>query len=130
MKIQNNKNLWFTLVELIVTITILAILASIWFVSYPWYLAGSRDTNRLSQLKSISDWLQLYLSKNTLPIPDDYIEIQTNSKTIAYQDYAWINVLETIEYSSVWDDPKDKTYYTYYLTKDKKDIQLMWYLEE
>jgi len=59
MKLNNiklNNIKWFTLVELIVVVTILWILSTIWFVAYSWYLVWVRDTNRTSQLKSISDW--------------------------------------------------------------------------
>ena len=120
----------FTLVELIITITILAILATIWFVSYSWYLSWVRDTNRISQLKSISDWLDLYSTKNPLPLPDDKIDIKIGTEVIAYQWYVWKNVLETIDYSSEWIDPKDWTYFSYYLTKDRKYFQLMAFLED
>jgi prepilin-type N-terminal cleavage/methylation domain-containing protein len=75
----------FTLVELIVVITILAILATIGFVSFSGYLAGSRDTNRKAQLKSMSDALELYRTKKDLQIPDDKVDIKTSTKTIAYQ---------------------------------------------
>ena len=98
------KNKWFTLVELIVVVTILAVLATIWFVAYSWYLAWTRDTNRISQLKSISDWLEMYRTKYDLPMPEDYVEIQSSGSVIAYQWYAWKNVLETIEYSTEWKD--------------------------
>ena len=121
---------WFTLVELIVVITILAILSTIGFVSYSSYLAGSRDSNRVSQIKAISEWLHLYSTNKTLPKPDSNIIIEANSTVIAYQWYAWSNVLETITYSTEWVDPKDKTYFSYYLTRDKKYFQLMAFLEE
>jgi len=121
---------WFTLVELIVVITILAILATIGFVSFSWYLAWTRDTNRIAQLKSMSDALELYRTKKDLPIPDDKVDVKTNSEIIAYQGYIWKNVLETIEYTESWLDPKDKTYFSYYLTKNKKYFQLLAFLEE
>ena len=120
----------FTLVELIVVITILAILATVGFVSFSWYLAWARDTNRIAQLKSMSDALELYRTKKDLPIPDDKVDIQVNGTTIAYQWYIWANVLETIEYTEKGLDPKDKTYFTYYLTKNKKYYQLLTFLEE
>ena len=126
---KNNKNA-FTLVELIVVITILAILATVWFVSFSWYLAWTRDTNRIAQLKSMSDALELYRTKKDLPIPDDKIDVQANGTTIAYQWYIWANVLETIEYTEKGLDPKDKTYFSYYLTKNKKHYQLLSFLEE
>ena len=120
----------FTLVELIVVITILAILSTIWFVSYSGYLAWTRDTNRISQMKSISEWLHLYSTNHTLPSPESSITISSWATSVATQWYAWANVLETITYSSEWIDPKDKTYFSYYLTADKKYFQLMAYLEE
>ena len=122
----------FTLVELIVVITILAILSTIGFVSYSWYLAGSRDTNRISQIKAISEWLSLYSTNHSLPSPDSTsINIMSwTTDVIATQWYAWKNVLETITYSTEWVDPKDNTYYTYYLTASKKYFQLMAFLEE
>ena len=137
---MNNKNnfqqggfspLWFTLVELIVVITILAILSTIGFVSYSSYLSWTRDWNRIAQLKSISEWLHLYSTNHSLPTPDTTsTSIMDNWTQIATQWYAWKNVLETITYSTEWVDPKDKTYFSYYLTKDKKYFQLMAFLEE
>ncbi len=120
----------FTLVELIVVITILAILATIGFVSFSGYLAWARDTNRVAQLKSMSDALELYSTKKSLPIPDDKVDIKASSKTIAYQGYIWKNVLETIEYTESWLDPKEKQYFSYYLTRNKKYFQLLTFLEE
>ena len=132
MIIQNKKA--FTLVELIVVVTILAILSTIWFVSYSWYLASVRDTNRISQLKAIWDWLHLHSTKKSLPLPDSKISITswtwTDKKTIAYQWYVWKDVIDTIGYTSEWLDPKDNTYFSYYLTRDKKYFQLMAFLEE
>ncbi|MDQ7022778.1 MAG: fibrinogen-like YCDxxxxGGGW domain-containing protein [Candidatus Gracilibacteria bacterium] len=124
----------FTLVELIVVITILAILATVGFVSFSGYLAGARDTNRVSQLKSMSDALELYRTKKDLPIPDDKVDVRvgpsSNEETIAYQGYIGKNVLETIEYTESGLDPKDKTYFSYFLTKNKKFFQLLAFLEE
>jgi len=120
----------FTLVELIVVITILAILATIWFVAYSWYLSWTRDVNRTSQLKSISNWLELYRTKKDLPSPENSVSIQVNWTTIANQWVVWKSILEQIEYTSEWIDPKDKTYFSYYLTEDKKNYELMAFLEE
>ena len=125
-----SKQTAFTLVELIVVVTILAILATIWFVSYSSYLTGVRDTNRLAQLVSISDGLELYRTRNDLPLPDDNVEVQTNGTTIAYQWYVWSNTLETIDFTKGGKDPKDDQYFSYYLTKDRKYFQLMAFLEE
>ena len=120
----------FTLVELIVVISILAILSTIGLVSYSSYLVWVRDTNRTWNLNVMSNWLEVYRAKFSLPSPEDSVEIKANGTLIAYQWYAWENVLETIKFSNDWTDPKTDAYYSYYLTKDKKYFQLMWLLEE
>ncbi len=51
IKIQLTKG--FTLVELIVVITILAILGTIGFISLQGYSTQSRDSKRISDLRSI-----------------------------------------------------------------------------
>ena len=127
MKLSKNA---FTLVELIVVVTILAILATIGFVSYSSYLTWVRDTNRLAQLVSISDGLELYRTTKDLPLPDDSVEVSINGSLIAYQGTAWSNTLETIDFTKGWVDPRDGTYFSYYLTKDRKHYQLLWFLEE
>lgn len=120
----------FTLVELIVVVTILAILATIWFVSYSSYLTWVRDTNRLAQLVSIHDGLELYRTRNDLPLPDDNVEVQASGAILAYQWYVWSNTLETIDFTKWGKDPKDDAYFSYYLTKDRKYFQLLAFLEE
>jgi len=46
----------FTLVELIVTITILAILWTIGFISLQWYSQDARDATRLSDIWNIKKY--------------------------------------------------------------------------
>jgi type II secretory pathway pseudopilin PulG len=120
----------FTLVELIVVITIVWILSTIGFVSYSGYLTGARDSNRTSQMVKLSDSLQVYSATKTLPLPDNYVEIEASWSLIAYQWEVWVDVLETIDYTNGGTDPKDGSYYTYYLTKDRKSMQLMAMMEE
>jgi len=129
---KKNNILAFTLVELIVVITIVWILSTVGFVSYSWYLTGARDSNRFSQLTKLSDSLQIYAASKSLPLPDDYIEITASgaSNVIAYQWYVWVDVLETIDYTNWGKDPKDDSYFTYYLTKDRQSLQLMTLMEE
>ncbi len=121
----------FTIVELIVVVTILAILGTIGFVSYSSYLTSVRDTNRVTQLTAISEWLSFYSTKASLPIPDDAVSITSDGSTImGYQGYAGTTVLESIGYSKPGLDPKDKTHFTYYTTANRKHHQLMAFLEE
>jgi prepilin-type N-terminal cleavage/methylation domain-containing protein len=71
MKQTNFK--WFTLVELIVVITIIAILWTIAFITLQWYSAQARDSKRLSDIQNIKKSLELF-SLNTwkYPLPDEY----------------------------------------------------------
>ncbi len=122
----------FTLVELIVVITIVWILSTVWFVSYSWYLTWARDSNRFSQLTKLSDSLQTYAASKSLPLPDDYVEITASWATnvIAYQGYVWVDVLETIDYTNGGKDPKDDSYFTYFLTKDRNSLQMLTFMED
>lgn len=125
-----NDFLGFTLVELIVVITIVWILSTVWFVSYSGYLTWARDSNRISQITKLSDSLQVYAANKTLPLPDNYVEITESGALLAYQWEVGVDVLETIDYTNGWKDPKDDSYYTYYLTRDRNNIQLMAFMEE
>ena len=132
MSKKNNRG--FTLVELIVVVTILAILATIGFVSYSSYLTWVRDTNRTSQLRSLSDGLNLYSTRNTLPRPENAVDVSVTvwgiDYMIATQWDAGVNILETINFEKWWKDPKDNTFFTYKLSKDRNNFQLMAFLEE
>jgi len=127
---SSKKLLWFTLVELIVVITIVGILSTIGFVSYSGYLTGARDSSRLSQLTKLTDGLHVYSTSKRLPLPDDYVSITASGALIAYQWAAWVDVLDTIDYGNGGRDPKDNTYFTYYLDKDRNTFQLLALLEE
>jgi len=69
--------------------------------------------------------------KNMLIIPDRGIEIRVDWFVVWYQWYLSEDILELINYTWVdwWIDPKDKEYYTYYVSRDFKKYQLLWYLE-
>lgn len=120
---------WFTIIELVVVVTIISILWTIWFVSYSSYIADSRDTSRLSQISSIFKALESYRTKGFLPIPSNKVNIYASWALVAYQWYAWNDVLSAIWYQDKWVDPKDEFYFTYYLTKDLRTAQLMTLLE-
>ena len=121
---------WFTFVELIVVVTILGILGTVGIISYNTYLWSARDSNRLTQLSDIKSWLGVYSVDKTLPTPEDSVNVLANTNIIGYQWYAGEKILNLIGYNDGWRDPLDKTYFTYYITKNKKDFQLMAFLEE
>ena len=89
MKKQNNS-LWFTLVELIVVITILAILGTIAFISLQGYSAQARDSKRLSDIQNIKKSLELF-SLNTwkYPLPDNKQTVSYSWEILWYQWIVW-----------------------------------------
>ncbi len=128
---QNKKiNFWFTFVELIVITVILVILSAIGFVSYTWYIAWVRDSNRISQLSSMRDGLEMIKSTWSLPLPEDSVQVVASGIQIWTQWYAGEQTLSRIDFKEGGKDPKDKNYYSYYVTKDKKYFQLMTFLED
>lgn len=56
----------FTLVELIVTISILAILGTVAFISVSGYLSGSRDSKRISNTDIIAKGFDVAIAAGTL----------------------------------------------------------------
>ncbi len=60
---KNIKKSWFTLVELIVVITILAILWSIAFISLQGYSSDARNSKRTSDLNSIQSAMSTQLAQ-------------------------------------------------------------------
>ncbi len=123
------KNKAFTFVELIISITIIAILSVLWFVSYKWHISSSRDSVRKSELSDIYSLLDSYNIKWPLPVPEKKINIYSLWVLVAYQWYAWKSVLSKIWFKWTGKDPLDNIYYTYYLTKDLRDVWIMWFLE-
>lgn len=119
----------FTLVEIIVVITILTILSAVWFISYSSYLYGARDSTRISQLTKVVETMQGYSLKKRAPMPDDYITLTSSGSDIAYQWKLWKTVLESLDYEKDIVDPKDKTYYSYFLTKKRKGYQFLAFME-
>ncbi len=68
---KQNKNA-FTLVELIVVITILAILWTIAFISLQWYSRDARDSKRVADIDNIKKSLELFkLNSWKYPTPDN-----------------------------------------------------------
>lgn len=91
----------FTFVELIVVITIMAILSTIGFNTYQSYIESSRDTNRIVQLSEISDGFEKLSLSSRLPFPENVVELEVVTGTtnvFAYQGFAGEKVMQAIGY--------------------------------
>lgn len=133
-KNKNVKKHWFTLVELIVVITILAILWTIAFISLQWYSLNARDWVRISDMKNIAKWLSLQYAKIWVyPKPEKASTITASWLTIRYQWLAWANVLS---FAWLWNlsqwggrDPKSLEYYTYITDWRMSQYNIVGYFE-
>ena len=126
-KIKN----WFTLVELIVVITILAILWTIAFVSFQWYSTQTRDSVRITDLKNIDKSLALkVIEGEKLRVPNNEILITSSWVLMNHQWRLWKELLSYYWISNWWLDPLNGLPYTYILNKSQNRYQLLGFLEQ
>lgn len=122
---------WFTLVELIVVITILAILGTIWFISLQWYSRDARNSARTTDISTIEKAISLHRTRwNPLPTPD-------NSSVVSYGWYAlwsqWTYGAESMK--KVWSlttvpvDPASKNEYNFSVSNTWREYQVAWVFE-
>jgi len=123
---SRNSQCAFTLVELIVVITILAILWTIAFISLQWYSSQSRDSVRLSDISTMKSWLELFsLDAWKYPIPSEWTMI-TYSWSLAWtQWYFWGEVVTNLDkLDKVLLDPLTKKEYVYSTTSTRWEFQI------
>jgi type II secretion system protein G len=114
----------FTLIELLVVIAILGILASVALISFRTAQARSRDAERKSDLKQISNSLELYYSDYEM-YPDDlpWGAEFTDGKTI-YMKVVPNDPSGGFEYLYKVDSTKQK-YQLYAHLENSQDINLI-----
>ena len=125
---QNKKNQWFTLVELIVVITILAILWTIVFISLQWYSSQARDSKRLSDIQNIKTSLELFsLNSWKYPSPDIWYDIIYDTEIVWTQWIVWDNVTTNLSrnLNKKPVDPLIETEYTYSVINSETQYELL-----
>ena len=126
-----NKNA-FTLVELIVVITILAILWTIAFISLQWYSRDARDSVRASDVNLMKKSLELYyLDAWKYPTPDNWYIVDYDGDTLWTQWIFWENVLKNLSrnISEIPTDPLTDQNYVYSLANNKSEYEILWLFE-
>lgn len=124
MKYSVHPNSGFTIVELIVVVTILIILSTIGFVSYNSSLLDARNSTRITDMWSLKMALKNHKFKNGLyPLPGSPFQV-TNSETII-QQWLFNDEVYTKEIDKTPQDPLVKTqYYFYAITHNKLFFQI------
>ena len=125
------KKRGFTLIELIVTITILVILSFISYIYFSWLIKSGRDASRSENINRIKTALELYSVKSwVFPEPTNPIDITYSWATIWKQWTFWDSV-----FTNVWElnkKPTDiltNTEFAYSITKNKKEYELWTVIE-
>ena len=114
----------FTLVELIVVISVLWILSTIGFVSYVGYAKDSRDGVRVANLNDIKKWLELKKSQTwEFPSPDNSYSVQYFGKEVWKQGTLWSNTKKQIKFNAIEMDPKYETDYSYSVSSNGKRFE-------
>ena len=122
----------FTLVELIVVITILAILWTIAFISLQWYSKDARDSIRISDISSIKTSLELFhLNSGKYPLPDDKQIVDYSTETLWYQWNFWTTVISSLSrsMSEVPTDPLTAKKYIFSVANNKNEFEILSLLE-
>jgi prepilin-type N-terminal cleavage/methylation domain-containing protein len=88
----------FTFVELIVVITIMSILATIWFTVYQKYIWTSRDTNRITQLTDVHNGLDRLSLSSKLPYPSNMVNMYMSGSLYAVQWDLNESMIQSIDY--------------------------------
>lgn len=130
---KHNSIKWFTLVELIIVITVLIILSTISAISFFWYTAKSRDSSKLLMLSKIEKtmYINKELSKR-FPLPDDiYLTwgISLLKDNLFSVGFLWKNSSNFLKISNVTIDNLTNKPFVYWLTNDNNYFQLAVNLE-
>lgn len=119
---------WFTLVELLVVITILTILGTIAYVYFESSLWESRDAKRESDLLEIVNVLELYYTENTqLPEPSNSVNITYSWSAIAWTQWTFGESVARDVKLFGQDFPIDPLFwneYTYSITAKANEFQV------
>jgi len=128
---KQNKIRAFTLVELIVVITILAILWTIAFISLQWYSKVARDSTRISDISVMRTGLELfYLNSWKFPIPTNSFDVTYSWSITWTQWYFWDDTFKNVEkLDKIPVDPLTSKEYTYSVTKTRQEYQIAWIIE-
>lgn len=117
----NNKSA-FTLVELIVVITILAILGTIAFISLQWFSADARDSSRISDVNNIKKSLEFFnLATWIYPFPDNAENVTYSWTVVVWKQWTiWDTVTSQLS-RQLHEKPTDPSYETEYIYSTLED---------
>ena len=126
--VMNKQKQAFTLVELIVVITILAILWTIAFISLQWYSKDARDGVRISDVSNMKTALELFhLDAGKYPLSDDGETVLYSWATVWTQWEFWDTVISSLSRSldHAPTDPLSDKKYVYSVSWNKNQFEIL-----
>jgi len=130
---KNTLKYGFTLVELLVVMTVLSILGTFWYIAFTSNLAESRDAKREWDMLQIVNALELYEVENSeFPDPDDFVNITYSGSAIAWKQGTFgndVTLALKIFWSEVPVDPLFENEYTYSVTPRNNEFQIAGIME-
>lgn len=124
---------WFTLVELIVVITVLIILSTIAYIYFESSISESRDAKRQYDLTEMVNVLELYNSEKWFfPEPTNPTDVTYSGSAVAWTQWTfWLSVAKVVKvfWSDYPVDPLFDNEYSYSVTQKWREFQL-WALRE
>lgn len=128
----SEKTKAFTLVELLVVMTIVAILSTLWSVYFFGYFENSRDTVRTTDLWNIEKALAIYYStEGKYPDPDEAVDLSYSWSVAWSQGLFGKGVSRNMRIfgSDVPTDPNYGVAYTYSVANRNSEYQIAGVLE-
>ena len=122
----------FTLVELIVVMTIIGILATISSIYIVGNFEDSRDSVRLADIGNIQTTLDVYYTdKWEYPVPDSAIDVTYSWWTVwtQWEFGSWVIKKMRTFGSQIPLDPKFEIPYAYSIANNANEYQIAWILE-
>lgn len=121
----------FTLIEMIIAVSIFAILSTIAFITITDHTKSARDSVRYNDASSLHKALEFYyLKASQYPDPDNYFNVTYSGTLLWKQWIIWETVIESL--NTVIDTPMDPLFttpYTYSVSYDNQFYQI-WMLAE
>ena len=121
----------FTLVELIVVITILIILGTVAFTSLTGHSGNARDSDRVTTLKNIENGLNIHqIKSSSYPTPENIIGTGTiNGNILSSIGIIGDTISQIIKINKTPTDPLSKMNYVYGTNSDRTQYQIATVLE-
>ncbi len=131
---MNNKK-WFSIIEIIITVSIIVLLAVIWISSKRWYDEKVNNTKVISDTQTINSAFVSYIQENaTIPMPwgnTNFFKKDTSySHSYDDVDTFWVygSLTEETLPKKYLDnlplDPRTNTYYSYGKTKETNQFEV------